>query len=231
MDLEQDSIVVPGDDSLQVHKAAADIFIELLEVAIHTILCIREIYPAAIFERCLKYGVPVHKARHPDVQTYVVSVLKAIQPWIVKGKAKTIAIHILDAANHPVERFVFDLDGVPLSNLKHNIDVEAALRGLMIKINTCDSMLAPPPKGCSFAVYVLAKPEVEEPLSQDMTMPFVQATPLELSMSLTADDSEPTTAHPLRTVDLGLFSLAVYVEESVAQKRQTMTASQRSSGP
>jgi mitotic spindle assembly checkpoint protein MAD2B len=40
-------------------SVAANILCEFLEVAIHLILYMREIYPAGIFEKRKKYNVPV----------------------------------------------------------------------------------------------------------------------------------------------------------------------------
>lgn len=46
----------PPDSSLQV---VADILCEFLEVAIHLILYVREVYPSGIFQKRKKYNVPV----------------------------------------------------------------------------------------------------------------------------------------------------------------------------
>jgi mitotic spindle assembly checkpoint protein MAD2B len=40
-------------------SVAANVLCEFLEVAIHLILYMREIYPAGIFEKRKKYNVPV----------------------------------------------------------------------------------------------------------------------------------------------------------------------------
>lgn len=51
-----------------------DIFSEFLEVAIHSILYNRELYPAGVFERRKKYNVPVQICVHPEVNQYITQV-------------------------------------------------------------------------------------------------------------------------------------------------------------
>lgn len=88
----------------------ADILCEFVEVAAHSYLCVsaghavcrrmgscvyvddhaiaydsfvREVYPAAAFERRKKYDVPVRMSRHPELNEYIAQVLKNARPWIV----------------------------------------------------------------------------------------------------------------------------------------------------
>ena len=44
---------------------------DFLEVATHTILKERNLYPAEIFSDRRCFGVPVSMARHPEVEAYV----------------------------------------------------------------------------------------------------------------------------------------------------------------
>ena len=53
------------------------------------------------------------------------------------------------------------------------IDGEQALRALLIKLNLCDSLLETNEEGCTFAVYVLTKPEIEKQLSQVCLYPLL----------------------------------------------------------
>ena len=50
----------------------------VVEVAIHTILYVRQIYPAEIFVRRRKYDTPVYQSRHPALNEYISGAVKAI---------------------------------------------------------------------------------------------------------------------------------------------------------
>ena len=45
----------------------ADILLEFLEVAFHSILYVRELYPAAVFHTTKKYNVPVQVSSQYDL--------------------------------------------------------------------------------------------------------------------------------------------------------------------
>lgn len=50
----------------------------VVEVAIHTILYVRQIYPADLFIRRKKYGTPVYQSRHPALNEYISGAVKAV---------------------------------------------------------------------------------------------------------------------------------------------------------
>jgi hypothetical protein len=54
-----------------------------VEVAIHTILYIRQIYPADLFVRRKKYETPVYQSRHPGLNEYISGAVKAIGDELV----------------------------------------------------------------------------------------------------------------------------------------------------
>lgn len=49
-----------------------------VEVAIHTILYVRQIYPPDLFVRRKKYDMPVFRSRHPALNEYISGAVKAI---------------------------------------------------------------------------------------------------------------------------------------------------------
>lgn len=53
-----DANVIPS-PSPSITSVVADILCEFLEVAIHLILYVREVYPSGIFQKRKKYNVPV----------------------------------------------------------------------------------------------------------------------------------------------------------------------------
>jgi len=50
-----------------------------VEVAIHTILYVRQVYPADIFVRRKKYETPVYQSRHPTLNEYISGAVKAVR--------------------------------------------------------------------------------------------------------------------------------------------------------
>lgn len=59
-----------------VAQIGVDIFSEFLEIAIHSVLYNRELYPPGVFERRKKYNVPVQICVHPEVNQYITQVKK-----------------------------------------------------------------------------------------------------------------------------------------------------------
>jgi hypothetical protein len=60
-----------------------------VEVAIHTILYVRQIYPADLFVRRKKYETPVYQSRHPDLNEYIAGAVKAIGDELVLVSTST----------------------------------------------------------------------------------------------------------------------------------------------
>jgi mitotic spindle assembly checkpoint protein MAD2B len=54
-----------------------------VEVAIHTILYVRQVYPAEIFVRRKMYETPVYQSRHPGLNAYIAGAVKAIGDELV----------------------------------------------------------------------------------------------------------------------------------------------------
>ena len=55
-----------------------------VEVAIHTILYVRQVYPADIFVRRKKYDTPVFQSRHPSLNEYISGAVKAIGEELIR---------------------------------------------------------------------------------------------------------------------------------------------------
>lgn len=60
----------------------------LVEVAIHTILYVRQVYPADIFVRRKKYDTPVFQSRHPSLNEYISGAVKAIGEELIRVSDK-----------------------------------------------------------------------------------------------------------------------------------------------
>lgn len=49
-----------------------------VEVAVHTILYVRHVYPPDLFVRRRKYDTPVYQSRHPALNAYIAGAVKAV---------------------------------------------------------------------------------------------------------------------------------------------------------
>ena len=59
-----------------------EILIEFLNVAIHQVLYLRDIYPEEVFASAKQYGVAVKMSRHPDLNLYIAESLTSARQWI-----------------------------------------------------------------------------------------------------------------------------------------------------
>lgn len=95
----------------------------VVEVAIHTILYVRQIYPADLFVRRKKYDTPVFQSRHPALNEYISGAVKAIGEELAKvtasrvpfqfrneyiqGNVDKIVVVVKDKKEVMLERFIF----------------------------------------------------------------------------------------------------------------------------
>jgi len=144
----------------------AGLVCEFLEVVIHQLLCIRELYPPETFERRRHFNVPVQWARHPDLREYIHSAVTNLHSHIQQGVVEKVALLVTDSNHIPVEKFVFKVSlkqlskaGVPAQHL------EFALRGFLLKLSVCSPLLSPSiPSDCSWELVAYMKE-----LSTDIT--------------------------------------------------------------
>ena len=95
-----------------------------VEVATHTILYVRHIYPAELFTRRKKYDTPVFQSRHPALNEYIAGAVKAIadelaavsrMAWqsphgtdpVPQGNLDKVVIVIKGKDDVALERYVF----------------------------------------------------------------------------------------------------------------------------
>ncbi|KAJ7225276.1 DNA-binding protein [Mycena pura] len=88
-----------------------------VEVAIHSILYVRQIYPADLFIRRKKYDTPVFQSRHPALNDYISGAVKAIREQLLTGNLEKVVVVIKDKEEVALERFLFSIE--------HMIQVEA----------------------------------------------------------------------------------------------------------
>ncbi|KAG8953377.1 hypothetical protein FRC03_011785 [Tulasnella sp. 419] len=126
-------------------------FCEFLEVAIHTILYLRGIYPAELFARRRKYDAPVFQARHPGLNEYIAGSVKSIGQELASGGVKKVVVVIKDMNDVALERFVFaiqsmlDVDAqnrdVPILDSASRTSLHQHFRSILVKLTSQVSLL------------------------------------------------------------------------------------------
>jgi hypothetical protein len=81
--------------------------LSFLEVAVHSILHIRELYPSSFFERRRKYGIPVWMSRQPDLNAFIVKVLRNAKPHFDRGLVRRVVVPISGPDSVVLESYVF----------------------------------------------------------------------------------------------------------------------------
>lgn len=80
----------------------------LLEVTLHTLLCVRGVYPPSTFARRRAHGVPVYQSRHPEVRAYVAGVVAALARELEAGLLRRVTVVVKATDGVPLERFIID---------------------------------------------------------------------------------------------------------------------------
>ncbi|KAF6721599.1 Mitotic spindle assembly checkpoint protein MAD2B [Oryzias melastigma] len=201
---------------LNFGRVVADVLCEFLEVAVHLILYVREVYPSGIFQKRKKYNIPVKMSCHPDLNQYIQDTLLCIKPLIEKNDAEKVVVVIVDKDHRPVERFVFEICQPPLLSISSDSllsHVEQLLRAFILKISVCDAVLTSNPPGCSFSVLVHTRDAATRNMEKVQVMkdfPWIVADEQEVHMK------EPRLV-PLKSMTSDIIKMQLYVEER-AQK-------------
>ncbi|XP_071509386.1 mitotic spindle assembly checkpoint protein MAD2B-like, partial [Diadema antillarum] len=193
---------------------SADILCEFLEIAVHQILYIRDLYPPGIFERRQKYNIPVQLSRHPELNQYITDAVLGIKPHVVKNEVQCVSVVLLSPSSQPVERFVFEITP-PAEKKLEGVDdklqrLEQSLRAFVLRLNTCDAMLQKLPPDCTFSVLVYTKGSAtmesnEKHLLQEF--PWVEADDELCQM-------KEARMIPLKSVSSDLLKMQLYIEQA-----------------
>ena len=120
-----------------------DIILQTYEVFIHQILYVRKVYPLALFEKRLKYGIQLMRCRHVDVNTYVLRVLENLRPMLYNNTLDRIIINTENKKGETVDQIslrfsnIIDIKLIPDHGMI--LEMEAELKSVMLKILQDDS--------------------------------------------------------------------------------------------
>ncbi|XP_039242256.1 mitotic spindle assembly checkpoint protein MAD2B isoform X1 [Pipra filicauda] len=197
---------------LNFGQVVADVLSEFLEVAVHLILYVREVYPIGIFQKRKKYNVPVQMSCHPELNQYIQDTLHCVKPLLEKNDVEKVVVVILDKEHHPVERFVFEITQPPLLSISSESllsHVEQLLRAFILKISVCDAVLDNNPPGCTFTVLVHTREAATRNMEKIQVIkdfPWILADEQDVHMH------DPRLI-PLKTMTSDILKMQLYVEE------------------
>ncbi|KAK7041692.1 hypothetical protein VNI00_008981 [Paramarasmius palmivorus] len=196
---------------------------EFIEVAIHTILYVRQVYPADIFVRRKKYDTPVFQSRHPALNEYISGAVKAIGEELIQGNVEKIVVVIKDKDQLALERFIFSVDTmIQVETFNKDTSVDDAMspaalgqyfRSFLVKLNFIEASLGQMYLGddVSFAI-VLELKDGKSPTQKNSKEP-APWIPAE-SQHTTSGTSEDAELHMIRAVNTGIINLSLTVQES-----------------
>ena len=147
-----------------------DVVCEFLEVAIHQLLYIRDLYPASVFGRRRMYGVSVKMCLHPEVAEYISKVLETVCYCMENRAAETVVMVVKSKIGDVLEQFVFEACAAPAQHGddiedSYLLELEASLRSSLLRLTTCASELPRLEEGATFAILVRTQTDTAEKLS------------------------------------------------------------------
>ncbi|KAL0576803.1 hypothetical protein V5O48_005173 [Marasmius crinis-equi] len=211
------------------YKQTAYAITEFIEIAIHTILYVRQVYPADLFVRRKKYDTPVFQARHPALNEYISDAVKAIREEVIHGNVDKVIVVIKDKDQLALERFIFSLDTmIQIQAFDKDTSVEDAMspqalgqyfRSFLVKLNFVEAQLGQMYLGddVSFAIMLELKENKEPtPRNAKEPAPWIPAD----TQHTTAGASEDAELHMIRAVNTGIINLSLTVQESDVKLRR-----------
>ncbi|KAJ3732477.1 spindle checkpoint protein [Lentinula guzmanii] len=197
---------------------------EFIEVAIHTILYVRQVYPAELFIRRKKYDTPVFQSRHPALNAYISGAVKAFGTELVTGNLESVVVVIKNKEEKALERFVFSVENmIQVEIFDKDISVEGAMsslalgqyfRSFLVKLNMIEAQLGQMYLGddVSFAILMELKDDMKPATASGSQEPppWIPAD----QQHTTSGASDDAELHIVRAVSTGIINLSLVVQES-----------------
>ncbi|KAK0505623.1 DNA-binding protein [Armillaria luteobubalina] len=196
---------------------------DFIEVAIHTILYVRQIYPADLFIRRKRYDTPVFQSRHPALNEYISGAVKAVSEELSRGNVDKVVVVIKNKEQQPLERFIFAVENmVEVEGFNKDTSVENAMttgmlgqyfRSFLVKLNMVESQLGQLGLGdnVSFAIVIELKDNnVPSAITNGEPPPWM---PAEIQHT-TYGASKSAELSMIRAVNTGVINLSLAVQES-----------------
>ncbi|KIJ66302.1 hypothetical protein HYDPIDRAFT_109297 [Hydnomerulius pinastri MD-312] len=197
--------------------------VEFIEVAIHTILYVRQIYPPDLFVRRKKYDTPVFQSRHPALNEYISGAVKAVTDELVLGNVDKVVVVIKDRDQVALERFIFSIKNMvevepynkdtSIQDAMSSITLSQYFRSFLIKLTMIEAQLGllELQDEASFAIVLELNDDKVPSVTRDKDPPpWVPAD----RQHTTTGASDEAQLHLLRAVDTGIINLSLAVQES-----------------
>ncbi|BEI79739.1 hypothetical protein CcaverHIS002_0102680 [Cutaneotrichosporon cavernicola] len=212
-------------------KNTVQLLTSFLEVVIHTIICIRQVYPPNTFTRRRAHGVAVYQSRHPEVRSYIGRVVNALRQEMERGTLRRVTVLIHDVESRaPMERFIIDFGYMGLEGLdgpQRDAKIQGApdekglslmLRGFLIRLAALDGQLLDNPGDTSFAIILETKDDIEpETPNGGSTAPWVPALAGDTLNTSSAINGHHEPLLSVRAVETGVIDLRMVVQECTAK--------------
>lgn len=190
-----------------------DVVIEFLEVSIHHLLFLRNLYPASIFVPRKMYNVPVQVSKHPGVNEYISESLRSVRALLRRKHLKGVCVCFYDDSQIPIERFVFDLLDIEENfRIGHDfsdaylLQLRDGFRAFTLKLAAAD--MKPLCEQSTFQIHICTTERGSHTLASD---PAFQDFPW---INLEERENELTSPSlvPLRTIESDFLKLQIYRE-------------------
>ncbi|KAF8700874.1 hypothetical protein AX14_000641 [Amanita brunnescens Koide BX004] len=211
-----------GNKSLTYNQTLHAI-VEFIEVAIHNILYVRQVYPAELFVRRKKYNTLIFQSRHPALNEYISGAVKAVGEEIALGTVDKLVVVIKDKDQVALERFIFSIeDMIQVEGFNKDTSVENAMstaslglyfRSFLVKLSMMESILGPLGLGddASFAIVLEIRDNKAPSASVDKEPPpWIPAD----AQHTTLGASDKAELHMVRAVNTGIINLSLAIQES-----------------
>jgi len=118
-----------------------DVFLEFVEVLVHQVVYLHDIYPASVFAKKKKYRIPVMMSVHPWVNEYITKTVDSIDAYIRSPEADLNSVMIVLSQCGKVHRKIqleFDLQEVLRTVSPHDeflVQLELNFISMLLRLN------------------------------------------------------------------------------------------------
>jgi len=184
------------------------VFLELVEVLIHQVIYLRDIYPKSIFSKKKKYKTPLMMCEHPWVNDYIQKTIASIEAFI-KGQQPDLnsIVLVLSEEGCVTEKYFLDLDlqtllaGISVND-EFLVDLQLSFVTVLLRLNQVLSDMKAPSKEVEWWVE----------LGTSQTGALKLSKSLEWGMSSSLSTSQFNGfIHPVMALDQPI-KLQIYVE-------------------
>ncbi|GFQ64806.1 mitotic spindle assembly checkpoint protein MAD2A [Trichonephila clavata] len=151
-------------------KGSADIVTEFFNYGINSIIYQRGIYPVESFSREEKYGLAILMTKNNELQTFISSILKQLQHWLLTKDVHRLVLVISNYhTKETLERWEFNIqcegefDSGGQPKAKDIKEIQKEIRNIIRQITASVSFLPLLDNQCSFDVLLYTGKDVNIP--------------------------------------------------------------------